>query len=71
MWTIGVTKTGNELGLTLAEVEALPPDDVTCRLQSASRRMLEAGAHFTVEEVRQLPAVIAAIGEHLTRGEKP
>jgi phosphonoacetaldehyde hydrolase len=71
MWTVGVTKTGNELGLSLAEVEALPPDDVACRLQAASRRMLEAGAHFTVEEVRQLPAVIAAIGEHLTRGEKP
>jgi len=71
MWTVGVTKTGNELGLTLADVEAMPPGDLASRLQAASDRLLRAGAQYVVEEVAQLPAIITEIGEHLAHGEKP
>jgi phosphonoacetaldehyde hydrolase len=71
MWTVGVTKTGNELGCTLADVEAMPPGDLACRLQAASDRLLQAGAHYVVEEVAQLPAIIAEIAERLAGGEKP
>jgi phosphonoacetaldehyde hydrolase len=71
MWTAGVTKTGNELGLTRAEVEALPGSGLASRLQSASDRLLQAGAHYTVEEVAQLPAIVVNIGERLGHGERP
>jgi phosphonoacetaldehyde hydrolase len=71
MWTVGITKTGNELGLTLAEVEALGLADLASRLRSAFERFLGAGAHYIVEDVTQLPAIIEAIGEHLARGERP
>lgn len=71
MWTVGVTKTGNELGCTLAEVGALSPRDLASRLQAASERLLQAGAHYVVEEVAQLPAVISQIGGQLARGERP
>lgn len=71
MWTVGVTKTGNELGLPLREVKTILPNELTPRLQAASRRMLQAGAHYFVEEVAQLPAVIEAIRDQLTRGERP
>jgi phosphonoacetaldehyde hydrolase len=71
MWAVGVTKTGNELGLTRAEVEALPGSDLASRLQAASDRLLQAGAHYTVEEVADLSAIIVEIGERLRHGERP
>ena len=71
MWTVGVTKTGNGLGIPLAEVEAMPPKDLASRLQAVSDRLLGAGAHYVLEEVAQLPEVINEIAEHLARGERP
>jgi phosphonoacetaldehyde hydrolase len=71
MWAVGVTKTGNEVGLTQAEVEALPGRELASKLQTASERMLQAGARYVVEEVLQLPAVIADVGVRLGRGERP
>ena len=71
MWTVGVTKTGNGLGIPLAEVEAMPPKDLASRLEAVSDRLLGAGAHYVLEEVAQLPEVINEIAEHLARGERP
>jgi phosphonoacetaldehyde hydrolase len=71
MWTVGVTKTGNELGLTLAEVQALDPQKLAARLKAASGRFFEAGAHYVVEEAAKLPAIITEVSDRLARGERP
>jgi phosphonoacetaldehyde hydrolase len=71
MWTVGITQTGNELGLAETEVKALPATELESRLEAARDRFLQAGAHFAVPEVAQLPAVITAINERLARGERP
>jgi phosphonoacetaldehyde hydrolase len=71
MWTVGVAKTGNELGLSQAEVAALPASDLDSRLRAASQRLLEAGAHYAVDEVTHLPDVIGAIEKLLAHGERP
>jgi phosphonoacetaldehyde hydrolase len=71
MWTVGVTKTGNGLGLTCAEVDAQPASDLASRLQAASERFLGAGAHYVIDEVAHLPSVITEVGELLARGERP
>jgi phosphonoacetaldehyde hydrolase len=71
MWTVGITQTGNELGLSEAEVDALPLPELASRLNAASKRLLLAGAHFVVPEVAQLPAIITEINARLARGEKP
>lgn len=71
MWTVGITRTGNEMGLTRAEVDATSPSDLACRLEAASQRFLQAGAHFVIEAVAQLPPIITTIGEQLARGERP
>ena len=71
MWTVGIAKTGNELGLTLAEVQALAPAEFASRLQTASDRFRQAGAHFVIEEVSQLPSVIEEVNRRLTLGERP
>jgi len=71
MWTIGVTQTGNELGLTQAEVDALAPHDLRRRLDAAEARLRAAGAHYVTESIASCPAVIAAINARLACGERP
>jgi phosphonoacetaldehyde hydrolase len=71
MWTIGVTRTGNELGLTEAEVACLAPHDLRRRLDAIQRRLQAAGAHYVTESIEGCPAMIEAINARLARGERP
>lgn len=71
MWTVGVTQTGNELGLTQAEVDALAPADLRRRLGVAEARLRAAGAHYVTESIASCPVVIAAINARLACGERP
>ena len=71
MWTIGVTKTGNELGLSDAEIAALSAAELSRRLERASRTLSEAGAHYVVESVGDVPPVLNEIDARLAGGERP
>jgi phosphonoacetaldehyde hydrolase len=71
MWTIGVTKTGNELGLTEAEVARLAPSDLRKRLDVIEKRLYEGGAHYVTESIEACPAIIESINARLARGERP
>jgi len=71
MWTVGVVKTGNEIGLSEAEIGALSPEERTARIKHGHQRMLDAGAHFAIDGVADLIAMIDAIEAQMTRGERP
>jgi phosphonoacetaldehyde hydrolase len=71
MWTIGLTKTGNEMGLTEEQVAALEPEARAARLSRACERMLEAGAHYVTESIGDVPAVLDEISGRLSGGERP
>ncbi len=71
MWTVGITKTGNELGLPQAEAEALPPGELAVRLSAIEARLTGAGAQYVVEDIAAVPAVVAAINRRLAAGEQP
>lgn len=71
VWTVGVAKTGNELGLTAAEVVALPADELQHRLTAAYLHLTRTGAHYVVNGVGDLPWVIDKIQSRLARGERP
>jgi len=71
MWTIGVTLSGNEIGLTEAELGALQPDERSALVHEAERRLRAAGAHYVTESVGTCRAVLARIEERLMRGEHP
>lgn len=71
MWTIGVTKTGNELGLTEAEVARLAPSDLRKQLDVIEKRLYEVGAHYVTESIEGSPAIIEGINARLARGERP
>jgi phosphonoacetaldehyde hydrolase len=71
MWTIGLAKSGNELGMNEREIAALPADRLQARLERAYRRMAAAGAHFVVDTIADVLPVIERIGERIAAGERP
>ena len=71
MWTIGLAKTGNEMGMTEAEVEALEPEVRAAKLERACQRMYQAGAHYVVDGVGDASPFIDEINARLARGERP
>lgn len=71
MWAIGLAKTGNEIGLNQAEIEALDPELLQTKLDRAYQRMLQAGAHYVVDGIWDVPGVLDDINARLARGEKP
>ena len=71
MWTIGLAKTGNEIGLNEAEIKALEPEVLRSRLERAYNRMWQTGAHYVVDGIWDVPAVLDDINARLARGERP
>lgn len=71
MWTVAVTTSGNEMGLTHEQVLHLDPADLHRRQRSVRCRMEAAGAHFVIKDIRDLPAVIEEINQLLAEGVHP
>lgn len=71
MWTIGLAKTGNEMGLNEADINALEPAELQNRLAQAYQRLSQAGAHYVVDGIWEVPAVLDDITTRLAEGEKP
>ncbi len=71
MWTIGISRTGNEVGLSVAEWDALPAAAQAEALAVADRRLREAGAHYVAESVSSCHPIIEEIDARVTAGEKP
>jgi phosphonoacetaldehyde hydrolase len=61
-WAVGVAMTGNEAGLWPTERE---------RIESGSRKLLGAGAHYVIATLAKLAETIDSIEDRLQRGERP
>lgn len=71
VWSIGVTRTGNMLGLTEAEANALPASEMKPRLVEAEKTMRAAGAHYVVDSFAEGLVCFADIEARIARGERP
>ena len=71
MWTIGITATGNEIGISQIEWEALPADERCQRERQAAARLIEAGAHFTAPSLTGCGGILEEIERRLSAGERP
>jgi phosphonoacetaldehyde hydrolase len=70
-WTVGVTASGNEVGLSLDAWRALTPaQQHTCTVR-AGDVLRRAGAHFLIDTVADLPPVIDEIERRMAAGERP
>jgi phosphonoacetaldehyde hydrolase len=70
-WTIGVTRTGNCLGLSIEEVERLPVGERERLCAEAADQLRAAGAHVVIESVADIVAAIREIDRRAAAGEKP
>jgi hypothetical protein len=57
MWTIGLAVSGNEVGLSRPDWQALPEDEQRVRRERACRRLLQSGAHYVVDTIADSHAV--------------
>lgn len=71
MWTVGLAVSGNEVGLSLAEWQALTPDGQAAHRQRAGDRLARAGAHAVIDSVADLLPCLDAIAARLAAGERP
>lgn len=70
-WTIGLSRTGNYVGLDLAETEALAPADRAARVAAADDLLRRQGAHYVVESIADVMPGLDDIEARLRRGERP
>ncbi len=71
MWTIGLAASGNEVGLTAADLAALPAEDRNRRIAEAADKLARAGAHYVVNSLADVLPVLDRIEARLALGEKP
>ncbi|MEO7330749.1 MAG: phosphonoacetaldehyde hydrolase [Minicystis sp.] len=61
MWTVGVVMTGNEVGCTLADLEAMRPEARARLRAEGTAHLRAAGAHAVIDGIAELPRVIDAL----------
>ena len=65
MWTIGLTKSGNELGLSLLETEKADQSWMEQKIAAAGQKLLDEGADFVTEGVWSCWPILEQIDHNL------
>jgi len=71
MWTVGVLRTGNLVGLSQQDWDALPAPEKTAVLRRAEVAIQEHRPHFVVESVADLLPALEQIASRIAKGECP
>src|SRR5262249_40046040 len=64
-WTVGLSASGNSVGLALEDFSRLTPDDRRERVARAERELKAAGADFVIEDISQLLPVVHDIARKI------
>ncbi|MGA2113630.1 MAG: hypothetical protein ABSH56_02630 [Bryobacteraceae bacterium] len=70
MWAVGVTRTGNEAGLTEEEWNSATAAERCEAMARARKRLLDAGAHYLVESAGECLQAIDEIAARISSGER-
>ena len=70
-WSAGVVLTGSEMGLTEADLAKLPASERARRTDAIREKLLDVGAHDTIDFVSDTPALVDDINARLAAGERP
>ena len=71
MWTVGLSLSGNESGLTLEEFLAADEATKADARNKASVNLEKAGAHYIIDTIADLPGVVKAVQQRIANGERP
>jgi phosphonoacetaldehyde hydrolase len=70
-WTVGITQTGNLVGLSEDEFTSLDKEEQDQLISAAEIKMKDAGAHFVIAGIGDLPPIVETINSMLAEGQKP
>jgi len=70
-WTVGITKTGNYVGLDRDEFAALPAGEKADLVLHAADKLRDSGAHYLIGSIADLPPVLDEIEIRLALGHRP
>jgi len=71
VWTVGLSRTGNEVGLNEEELAALSEEEVKRKVAVAADNLAKSGAHYVVETICDVPPIIDEIEKRLKMGDRP
>lgn len=63
--TVGIITGSNELGLTQEEYDSMPADELATLKEEVRSRMQDAGAHYVLDTILELPSCIKDINSSL------
>ncbi len=69
-WAVGITRTGNMIGLSEEDWQALPQAERAARLEEASRILSNAGAHYVIESLADIDPILDQIEARLQARER-
>ena len=71
-WGVGIARYSNYMDVdSLDQAEAMPEAEIQRRLEHTREILRKSGAHYVIDELAELPGVIADVNQRLARGEKP
>jgi len=70
-WTVGLAISGNAVGLSLADWQALDTAQQQKLREAATARLKAAGAHYVIDSVADLLPVLDDIASRLGQGQLP
>ncbi len=70
-WTIGITRTGNCVGLSETELAQLSPAEQQQHIDEAALTLRSAGAHYVLDSVANMRTILKAIESQIAQGEYP
>ena len=68
-WSIGILTGSNLLGLSQAEYDAMPAEQLAQRKRETAERYRQAGADLVIDSIRELPQAIGQINRRMEQGE--
>jgi phosphonoacetaldehyde hydrolase len=71
MWTIAITRTGNEIGLSKSQFNSLPASEQKSLEQQASVKLRAAGAQYVAGSLAECSPLLLEIERRLSAGERP
>ncbi|XP_042238501.1 phosphonoacetaldehyde hydrolase-like isoform X2 [Homarus americanus] len=70
-WTIAVAKTGNYMAASQHELNIMPHEELERKLTRSYEILHDAGSHYVVDSIKDVPAVVRDINRRLAAGERP
>ena len=71
-WGVGIARYSNYMNInTIAEAEAMAPEEFQRRLEITREILRKSGAHYVIDEPSELLGVVDDVNARLARGERP